>query len=191
MVPSNLRQKILKELYQGYSGIVQMKALARSHVWWPGLDEDITNMVKGCVECQSVKHLPAKAPLHPWAWPTSPWERIHVDFLGPFLRKMFSLVIDAHSKWPEVTIMPSTTASKTISILRELFARFRIPQQLVSDNGLQFVSEEFKQFMSANEAKHIKNSPYHPALNGTAERMVRTLKLALKADHKKGVPLDG
>ena len=85
MVPSKLRQKILNELHQGHSGIVRMKALARSQVWWPGLDEDITKMVKGCVECQSVKHLPAKAPLHPWAWPTSPWERIHVDFLGPFL----------------------------------------------------------------------------------------------------------
>ena len=86
--------------------------------------------------------------------------------------------------------MPSTTASKTISILRELFARFRIPQQLVLDNGPQFISEEFKQFMSANGVKHIKSSPYHPASNGAAERMVQTLKLALKADHKKGVPLD-
>ena len=174
VVPSKLRQKILNELHQGHSGIVRMKALARSHVWWPGLDEDITNMVKECVECQSVKHLPAKAPLHPWAWPTSPWERIHVDFLGPFLGKMFFLVTDAHSKWPEVTIMPSTTASKTISILRELFTRFGIPQQLVSDNGPQFVSEEFKQFMSANGVKHIKSSPYHPASNGAAERMVQT-----------------
>ena len=190
VVPSKLRQKILNELHKGHSGIVRMKALARSHVWWPGLDEDITNMVKGCVECQSVKHLPAKAPLHPWAWPTSPWEQIHVDFLGPFLEKMFFLVTDAHSKWPEVTIMPSTTASKTISILRELFARFGIPQQLVSDNGPQFISEEFKQFMSANGVKHIKSSPYHPASNGAAERIVQTLKLALKADHKKGVSLD-
>ena len=75
-----------------------MKALARSHVWWPGLDDDIANMVKGCIECQSVRNLPVKAPLHLWAWPTSPWERVHVDFLGPFLGKMFFLVTDAHSK---------------------------------------------------------------------------------------------
>ena len=44
--------------------------------------------------------------------------------------------------------------------------------------------------MAANEIKHIKSSPYHPASNGAAERMVQTLKLALKADHKKGVPLE-
>ena len=65
-----------------------MKALARSYIWWPGLDEAIANMVKGCVEYQVVRHLPTKALFHPWGYPTAPWERIHVDFLGPFLGKM-------------------------------------------------------------------------------------------------------
>ena len=148
-------------------------------------------MVKGCAECQAVRHLPAKAPLHLWAWPTAPRERIHVDFLGPFLEKMIFVATDAHFKWHEVSIMSSTTAGQTINVLRELFARFRIPQQLVSDNGPQFVSEEFKQFMIANGVKHIRSSPYHPASNnGAAERMVQTLKLALKADNKRGVPIE-
>ena len=62
-----------------------MKALARSYVWWPGLDEDIANMVKSGAACQSVRSLPAKASLHPWVWHTFPWECIHVDFCGPFL----------------------------------------------------------------------------------------------------------
>ena len=60
----------------------------------------------------------------------------------------------------------------------------------MSDNGPQFVSEEFKQFMIANRVKHITSLLYHPASNGAAERMVQTLKLALKADHKKGVPIE-
>ena len=71
-----------------------------------------------------------------------------------------------------------------------MFARFGIPEQLVSDNGPQFVSEEFKKFMTTNGIKHIKCAPYHPSSNGAAERMVQTLKLALKADHKSGVPLE-
>ena len=89
IVPLKLRSKVLAELHQGHGGIVSMKALARSYVWWPGLDKDIANMVKGCAECQAVRHLPSKAPLHPWAWPIAPWERIHIDFLDPFLGKMF------------------------------------------------------------------------------------------------------
>ena len=83
--------------------------------------------------------------------------------------------------------MSSTTAGQTINVLRELFG---ITQQLVSDNSSQFVSEEFKQFMIANGVKHIRSLPYHPASNGAVERMVQTLKLALKADNKRGVPIE-
>ena len=190
VVPLKLRDKVLSELHKGHCGIVRMKALLRSYVWWPGLDDDISKVVKGYAGCQSVHSLPVKAPLHPWAWPTAPWQRIHVDFLGPFLGKMFFLITDAHSKWPEVSIMSSTTAVRTISVLREIFSRLGIPEQLVSDNGPQFLSDEFKQFMTANGIKHIRSSPYHPASNGAAERMVQTLKLALKADHKSGVSLE-
>ena len=100
---------------------------------------------------------------------------------------MFLVATNTHSKWPEVSIMSSTTAGRTISILRELFVRFGIPQQLVSNNGPQFVSEEFKQFIITNGVKHIRSSPNHLASNGA---VVQALKLALKADNKRGVPIE-
>ena len=71
-----------------------------------------------------------------------------------------------------------------------MFARFGIPEQLVLDNGPQFQSDEFKQIMTTNGIKHIRSFPYHPASNGAVERMAQTLKLALKADHKRGVSLE-
>ena len=45
------------------------------------------------------------------------------------------VVIDAHSKWPEIFVMESTTAKETVSTLRSLFARKGLPDQIVSDNG--------------------------------------------------------
>ena len=65
--------------------------------------------------------------------------------------------------------MFSTTTSKTIDALRTLFARYGLPDQVVSDNGTQFTSEEFSQFMKANRIKHIRTAPYHPSSNGQAE----------------------
>ena len=106
-----------------------MKMLARTHVWWPGLDQEWEDLVKGCLSCQSHKQTPSVAPLHPWVWPTRPWRRIHVDFAGPFLNKMFLIVVDAHSKWPEVILMSSTTAVRTIEALRQLFGSYGIPEQ--------------------------------------------------------------
>ena len=181
IIPSQLKDQVLTELHDTHPGIVRMKAIARSHVWWPQIDSDIEDMVKSCPSCLSVKQSPSSAPLHPWTWPSKPWQRIHVDFLGPFLSKMFIVIVDAHSKWPEVYEMPSTTAQKTVDVLRHVFATFGLPQQLVSDNGPQFVASEFSEFLKANGVKHIRCNPYHPASNGLAERFVRSFKQALKA----------
>ena len=108
-------------------------------------------------------------------------ERIHVDFAGPFMGGSYLIAADAHSKWPEVHHMSTTTTTKTLQVLRSLFARYGIPEQLVSDNGPQFVSEEFETFMKQNGVKHIKCSPYHPSSNGQAERFVPTFKQAVQA----------
>lgn len=82
--------------------------------------------------------------------------------------------------------MKSTSAERTIEELRSIFSRFGLPTQLVSDNGPQLVSEEFRSFMEANGIQHIKSAPYHPATNGLAERFVQTMKQALKSSQGNG-----
>ena len=68
---------------------------------------------------------------------------------------MFFVLVDAHSKRPEVVEMKSTTAEKTIDVMRTLFGSYGIPEQVVSDNGPQFTSDEFTEFMKRNRIKHI------------------------------------
>ena len=65
--------------------------------------------------------------------------------------------------------MGSTTAARTIEVLRKIFAANGLPEHLVTDNGPQFISEEFAQFVKENEIKHTRSAPYHPASNGLAE----------------------
>ena len=105
--------------------------------------------------------MPTKAPLHPWEWATAPWQRIHIDYAGLFQNSMFLVVVDAHSKWPEVIPVSSTTSSSTIEVLhvRDLFARFGIPEQIISDNGAQFVTEEFQVFVRSNGIRHVTSAP--------------------------------
>ena len=85
---------------------------------------------------------------------------------------MYLLVVNAHSKWIEVIMMTSTSAEKTITELRKLFASYGLPEQLVTDNGPQFTSGEFDMFMKYNGIKHMFTAPYHPKSNGEAERAV-------------------
>lgn len=186
VIPPTLRKTVLQQLHAGHSGIVRMKELARSFFWWPGVDREIENAAKGCQTCKRDRNTPQLAPLHPWEFPEEPWQRVHVDFAGPVEGKMLLVAVDAHSKWPEVAVMKSTTAVKTIEKIGEMFSRFGCPMQLVSDNGPQLVSELMSAFLQVNGVQHIKSAPFHPATNGLAERFVQTLKHALKTSEGQG-----
>lgn len=181
IIPPPLRENVLDELHSGHCGMVRMKEIARSYFWWPGLDAAVEKKAKSCPDCLKLRNHPQLVPLHPWEWPEEPWQRVHIDFAGPLEGRMLLVVVDAHSKWPEAIVMQETSTERTIDELRLIFSRFGLLQQLVSDNGPQLVSKEFKAFMEENGIHHITSAPYHPATNGLAERFVQTMKHAIKS----------
>ena len=83
--------------------------------------------------------------------------------------------------------MPNVTSETTIERLRDMFARYGLPERLASDNGPQFTSSEFATFMKRNGIKHILVAPYHPRSNGQAKRFVQTFKQFFKAEGKTSV----
>lgn len=176
VIPDLLKNKVLATLHEGHPGIAAMRALSRYYVWWPKIDSDVEKWVKGCRACQENRINEAEVPLYSWNIPDGPWERVHVDFAGPFQGKQWFILVDAFSKWVEVIPMKKITSERLINKLRELFARYGVPKQLVSDNGPSFTSNEFQQFMNGNGVRHIRSTPYHPKTNGLAERFVRTFK---------------
>ena len=180
IIPFHLRNKVLTELLENHPGIVRMKALACSYVWWAGMDIEIENTVKSCNACQINHTMPAKAPAHPWEKTTSPWVRLHIDFAGPFLDKMFFIIYDLFLKWINVIPMKNIKATSVISCLRNVFSTHGIPYFLVSDNEPSFSSQEFNEFCKVNRIKHLKIAPYHPSSNGAAEHSVQTFKTELK-----------
>ena len=185
VIPKVGREKLLDQLHETHPGIVRMKSLARSTVWWPGIDKQIEEKVKSCQQCQSNQKSLAAVPMHPWEWPKRPWASIHIDHTGPFQGKIFLVVIDAHSKWLEVVVVPSTSSINTIRVLRTMFATHGLPEVVVSDNGTAFTSGEFQEFLKKNGIQHLRSAPYHPSSNGLAERGVQILKEGLKKITKR------
>lgn len=84
------------------------------------MDGDIEDMVKNCSSCQVTRPSPPVAQLHPWEWPDRPWSRLHIDFAGPFIGRMFLILVDSHSKWLDVQVMQSISSTKTIEKLSYL-----------------------------------------------------------------------
>lgn len=179
VVPKKLRNKILDELHIGHFGIVKMKSLARSYCWWPGIDQDIEKLSKNCIQCNKCKNNP-KPVSHFWQSPKAVFDRVHLDFAGPFMGTYFFILVDSYSKWPEIHMMNRITASDTIIICKRIFASYGVPRVIVSDNGSQFTCHEFENFLRSNGIKHRFSAPYNPATNGQVERYVQTLKNSLK-----------
>ena len=132
---------------------------------------------KSCEPCQLNRNEPDKHSSYSWQYPAWSWKCIHIDYCGPFRGHMYLIVVDAYSKWPEVIRMStSTSTSETIKSLLSLFSRHGLPDKLVSDNGPQFTSEQFKGFMTNGGILHIKR--LHTILKPTAN--MANLRLAMR-----------
>ena len=159
----------------GHPGINRMKSLMRSYVYWPKMDNDITDMIEKCNDCA----LATKAP------PTTfkPWSKIYVDFSGPLEDFYYLIVVDSHSKWPEVLRCRRPTTRTTIGFLHELFAQFGVVDCVVSDNGSQFTSIEFKEFCEI----FPKKAHNHTAISLKIKRPDWTFCRHVKASTQKSI----
>ena len=160
--------------------------LARGFAYWMGINKDIEDSVRRCRECQEAAKMPVKTLLHSWKVEDKPWNRLHIDYAGPLNGKMYLVVVDAYSKWPEVFEMPSSSTTATLKELRSLFARFGNPRAIVSDNGTQFTAKEFQDFCEERGIKHLRSPPFHPQSNGQAESFVDIFKRTFQKIKKGG-----
>ncbi|XP_055701834.1 uncharacterized protein K02A2.6-like [Phlebotomus papatasi] len=179
-IPPVLRDKILLEIHDGHFGMTRMKAIARGYCWWPGMDKDIEEKVLNCTVCQENRSYPPKDSTHVWEDSSKPFQRVHADYAGPVQGKYLFILVDSFSKWPEVKVCNDMTTSTTIKMLREIFAVHGLCDILVTDQGRQFMSLEFREFCEKNGIRHKTGGPFHPATNGQAERYVRTIKEKLE-----------
>ncbi|VDL65121.1 unnamed protein product [Hymenolepis diminuta] len=116
----------------------------------------------------------------------TPWTRLHVDFAGPVSGITYLVVVDSYSKWPEVVPLTVATSGTTIGALDRIFSTHGLPKTLVSDNGTQFTSVDFKEFCQQRSIEHIRIPPYYSQSNGQAETFVDTLKRGLQKAKGEG-----
>lgn len=179
IIPKGARKNILYFLHQSHQGIVLMKKLARSLIYWPGLDKDIEAWIEGCRVCQGFNVKGQKKVVSKWPAATYPMERIHIDFFF-WKGKVFLLIMDCYTKYIEVVMMKKTTAEKVIEELLNFFNTFGVAKTLVSDNGAPFNSFKFKNFGKKYGINILNSPPYNPQSNGQAEVGVRIIKMGLK-----------
>ena len=193
VIPAPLIHRVLSCAHEGHPGIVRTKARIRQYYWWPRLNASVEAAVRQCSSCQnadkSVK--PVQAPIQPIEYPMRPWAKVALDIMGPFRHAPYNksniLVATCfYTKWPEAFLCGEVTSKTVIKWLRYLFARFGLPEEIVTDNGPQFRSHEFAEFLCCHDIRHSTTVPYNPSANGMVERLNRTLKESIQAIQLQG-----
>lgn len=161
----------MDRLHEGHQVILKCRALARSNVWWPGLSKQIAEKIGGCSICEKERKYPPE-PLQPTQLPDYPWQKVGMDLFEQKGHK-YLIVIDYYSRWIEISHLQNTISGSIVNHCKSIFAKYGIPESVISDNGPQFISKHFVDFAKIYD---FTSSPHHPQGNGEAKRAVQTIK---------------
>lgn len=168
VIPQSLRKVVLELGHEGHQGVVKTKSRLRTKVWWPKMDGDVGRMCRSCHGCQVTGQYSPPEPIQRTEPPTGPWQDVAADLMGPMPSgENLLVVVDYYSRFFGVAVMKSTTAPRIIAVLTDIFAIFRFPYTLKTDNDAKFVSGEFLQECGI---EHRKSPPLRPQANVEVER---------------------
>ena len=179
LIPPSLRADTRQKLHQSHQGIEKTKRLARKSIFWPGMNSQIEELVSNCSTCLHHANANQREPLRPHEIPSRPWQKVGTD-LFDWNGKPHLIVVDYYSRYPEVSELRNTKARTVINKTKSIFSRHGIPESVVSDNGPQYSSEEYKQFAKDYNFIHNTISPRYPQSGGLHEKTVQTVKNLLE-----------
>ena len=145
VIPSALRGEMLKRIHTRHTGRMKCKSRAKEGMFWPNMHGQIEDMVSSFLTCSELYRCNPKEPMISHEIPHRPLQTAAAD-LFQIEDVHYLMGVDYHSRYFELQRMPSTTSSAVKNKMKAIFARFGIPEKLVSDNGPQFAAEDFSRF---------------------------------------------
>ena len=190
-IPKDLRHQVMYMAHHnplsGHRGKTKTFARIEKHFVWPKMRGEIERYVASCPECQktSLASTP-KAPMGITKLSAEPFSRVCVDIVGPLEpasstgKKYILTYVDMATRYPDAVALPSMEAETVSRALFEICSRVGFPETLTSDNGTNFTSRLFEDFLELLRCRHIRTSVYHAQSNGICERYNGTLKRCLR-----------
>ena len=195
IVPAeSLRSQLLLYAHEGHFGMGKTKARLRMSYWWPSMDRDVEEMVKRCFCCE--RNPPRDSPVGEIEWPRHPWTHLAIDLAGPKTDAnghSFYIIalIDLHSKFVRCKVTKTVTSEDVVAFLKDCFHCFGYCLKVTTDNGVQFTSSHFTEYLRKHGIAQVRSSVYNPEANGAIERMNKNLKKFLSTCAEEKIPLRG
>lgn len=185
VVPKTLRQKVKEKIHRAHIGIQGCLRRAREVVYWPSMNQEITDYIEHCDTCNMYASHPQREPLIVHDVPERPWQKIGCDIFT-LDEKDYLCTVDYYSGYFEIDHLERKTARSIITRLKRHFSNHGIPNLFQSDNGPPFDSQEFRDFAAAYEFELVTSSPNYPQSNGRVENAVKTAKQLMKKSKQAG-----
>ncbi|XP_019614003.1 PREDICTED: uncharacterized protein K02A2.6-like [Branchiostoma belcheri] len=180
VIPAELREEMIQKTHASHQGAEACIRRARETIFWPGMSAQLRERIGRCDVCKTYQPKQQREPLMPHPTPTTPWSRVSMDLMT-LGNQHYLVTVDNYSDYWELDeLHQNTTARNVIHKCKQNFSRHGIPMEVVTDNGPQFASEEFKEFAKTWNFRHVTTSPYHSQSNGKAESAVKIAKNLLK-----------
>ena len=192
VVPKELRRQVMsvnhESAFSGHLGAKKTEVRILPNFFWPGLRQDVIRFCRSCDVCQrtvkrgSVK----KVPLGSMPLIDTPFKRVAVDIVGPIAppseagHRYILTLVDYATRYPEAVPLKKITTEAVAEALLDIYSRVGIPEEVLTDQGTQFMSECMKEVSRLLSIKGLTSTPYHPICNGLVERWNGTLKSMLK-----------
>lgn len=187
VIPRQLQRDVIQANHDdataGHLGFAKTYFRIRSRYFWTGMTRTINKYVRACHDCQTKKRPTTRLSgrLQPIPQPYQPFQRIGIDFLGPFPlstsgNKWIIVAIDHLTRYAETTSVPAANADEVANFfLHSILLRHGAPQFIISDRGAPFLSQVLEDVFRLSSTVHKVTSAYHPQTNGLTERLNHTL----------------
>ena len=183
IIPTSLRQVMKERIHSSHIGIEGCLRRARECLYWPNMNADIKDYIQRCQICSEFQNANQKETLMPHHVPDRPWSKVGIDLFS-VQDVNYVITVDYTSNFWEVDRIENTESRTVIRKIKAHFARYGIPDQVISDNGPQFSSSSFSHFSRDWDFEHLTISPHHSQANGQVESAVKTAKRLLKKAQK-------
>ena len=182
IIPKDLRTEVMDKLHSAHQGSESIIQRARDIIYWPDMAACIRTFTKDCNICKQHSVAQQALPMLTPEVPTHPFEIVSKDICElTFQGKKYTMLVtvDHFSDFFEVNFLNNTTADTIMLLCKQLFARYGIPQILITDNATYFVNEKFKNFSSTWSFCYETTFPYNHKSNGKIEATNKLLKSIL------------
>ena len=179
IVPQELRQQVLDQLYLNNMGIEKTKLLICESVYCANINNNIEDHVNNCNTCLEFQQAQPKKKIIHHNTLLRPWEVLGADIFQ-LNNKNYLCIVDYHSKFPIIQRMEGLSAENLITTVKIIFSEYGIPCRLMSDTGSNFVSEKFRSFCSSLNIEQAVSSSYHHQSNGQVEACIKFIQLTIK-----------